>query len=167
MQRLALVAMWLVACGREAEQQPAAVDSAPAVAPPAEFRPQAPRAMCPATGSWSPCAVLERLDRAGLAPRADSMAVTEPPLTRRGILVRIANSELELYLYPDVASRERELRLLDRARYVAFDAPVTMQSQPTLIYSANLIVILHSRNDHQRERVADAITAGPPQPPRP
>jgi hypothetical protein len=32
-----------------------------------------------------------------------------------------------------------------------------------LIRNANLLAILHSRNDHQRERVSDALTAGPPQ----
>lgn len=120
--------------------------------------------MCPPTGLWSDCAVFQRLDRAGLAPRRDSSPATEPPLTVTGVAMRIGNSDLELYMYPDAAARERDEAKLDRAKYVAYDAPVTMQAQPTLIHSANLIAILHSRNDHQRERVADALTAGPPKP---
>jgi hypothetical protein len=28
----------------------------------------------------------------------------------------------------------------------------------------NLLAVLRSRNDHQRERVSDALSAGPPQP---
>lgn len=111
--------------------------------------------------------MVERLERAGLAPRVDSSRATEPPLTPAGTLVRIGASELELYIYPDAPSREREEAKLDRSKYLDYTAPVSMRPQPTLIHSANLIAILHSRNDHQRERVADAITAGPPQPPKP
>ena len=81
-----------------------------------------------------------------------------------GLLFRVGNSELELYIYPDAKSREREEASLDRSKYVDYAAPLTMHPLPTLIHSVNLIAILHSRNDHQRERVADALTAGPPQP---
>ena len=37
---------------------------------------------------WHECSLLERLDRAGLAPRKDSAAVTGSPLGQRGILIR-------------------------------------------------------------------------------
>ena len=37
----------------------------------------AAKGACPATGTWAECSVVERLDRAGLAPRLDSSAVTE------------------------------------------------------------------------------------------
>jgi hypothetical protein len=97
----------------------------------------------------------------------DSSATTEPPLGGPGVLLRVGASELEIYIYPDAKSREREEAKLDRTKYVDYSAPLSMRPQPTLIHSANLIAILHSRNDHQRERVADAITAGPPQPSRP
>jgi hypothetical protein len=72
-----------------------------------------------------------------------------------------------LYVYPDVPARERDQARLDRRKYLAADAPIGMESQPTIVGSVNLIAILHSRNDHQRERVADAIAAGPPQPVKP
>ena len=39
-----------------------------------------------------------------------------------------------------------------------------MKSETTVIQSDNVLVLLFSKNEHQRERVADAITAGPPQP---
>jgi hypothetical protein len=120
---------------------------------------------CPMTGLWSTCAVTERLERAGLVPRTDSTAVSEAPLAATGTLLQVGNAELELYVYPDVRSRERAAAALEPSRYLEYSAPLSMQQLPTLIQSANLIAILHSRNDHQRERVGDALTAGPPQPP--
>lgn len=118
---------------------------------------------CLATGQWELCAILERLDRSGLAPIVDSAAAaTEPPLTATGFVVRVGRGELEVYLYPDAAAAQRDLARLDRATYVEYTAPLTMENQPTLIVSGNAVVVLHSRNDHQRERVGDAITAGAP-----
>ncbi|HEU4995027.1 MAG TPA: hypothetical protein VFT29_09405 [Gemmatimonadaceae bacterium] len=162
---MALAAMLVVACGRErgGKSRAAVGGSAQVVATPPAQAVNTSQA-CPATGLWSECAVFQRLDRAGLAPRRDSATVSEPPLTPPGLLLRVGNSELELYIYPDAGTREREEARLDRAKYVDYAAPLSMQPLPTLIHSANLIAILHSRNDHQRERVADAITAGPPQP---
>ena len=158
--------MILIACGRERERegQRPATESARAAVSVGTSKRVANGAVCPLTGLWSDCAVFQRLDRAGLAPRRDSTAATEPPLTVTGTGLRIGNSDLEIYIYPDASARERDEARLDRTKYVASDAPVTVQAQPTLIRSANLIAILHSRNDHQRERVADALTAGPPQP---
>ena len=111
--------------------------------------------------------MIERLDRAGLAPRKDSVAPTEEPLTIKGTLLKVGNSELELYVYPDAGARERDEARLDKSKYLEYPAPLTMRNEPTLIRSVNLIAILRSRNEHQRERVSDAITAGPPQPQRP
>ena len=161
--------MLLVACGRGTSRS--APDSAGAagttagagVATVATAKPA-----CPATGLWSECAVFDRLDRSGLAPRRDSSAgVTEPNLGARGIAMHVGRSDLELYFYPDVASRERDEAKLDRTKYVDYGASLSMQAQETLIHSVNLLAILHSRNDHLRERVGDALTAGPPQPPQP
>jgi hypothetical protein len=53
---------------------------------------------------------------------------------------------------------------VDTTRYLGYTEAVSMQQLPTLIQSANLVAILHSRNDLQRERVGDMLTAGPPQP---
>ena len=95
----------------------------------------------------------------------DSTAeANEPPLTARGSLVRVGRAELELYLYPDAASREADQRRLDPTRYVTYGGTQTLRAEPTLIGNANLIAILHSNSSKQRERVGDALTAGPPQP---
>jgi hypothetical protein len=122
---------------------------------------------CPATGAWQLCSVLERLDRAGLAPRQEPGRALEPPLSSPGVTVRLGNSELRIFLYADRAARERDQAKLDRTNYVAADQELSMRAEPTLIVSENLLAILRSQNDHQRERVSDALTAGPPQRPRP
>jgi hypothetical protein len=121
--------------------------------------------ICPATGQWQLCSVLERLDRAGLAPRQDSGRVTEPPLTSSGVAIRLGRSELRIFLYADRAARERDQATLDSGKYVSASAPLSMKVEPTLITTENLLAILRSRSDHQRERVSDALTAGPPQRP--
>lgn len=157
--------MLSVACARDeakvAADLPAAAGTTTAVASSADAKPS-----CPATGSWSECAIIQRLERSGLIPILDSAGATESPLSTKGLLVRLGRGELEVYLYPDVATREREQARLDSARYLAYTAAVGMEAQPTLISSANALLILHSRNDHQRERIGDAITAGPPGRPR-
>jgi len=164
--------MLLVACEREERRAvgtnppasgPVSAQSTAATAAGSGSAPAKPD--CPPTGNWSQCAVFERLDRAGLAPRIDSAGATELPLAPKGQLLRVGNSELELYIYPNASSRERDQAKLNRTNYADPAAPLSMRPLPTLIHSVNLIAILHSRNEHQRERVADAITAGPPQPP--
>ena len=171
MKRFALLAMLLVACEREA--RPVSDSSTAGASPtPAVARESAAinvaaapaRPVCLATGSWSSCAIFERLDRSGLAPIRDSAVATEEPLQARGQLLKLGRGELELYIYESASSRERDQARLDASKYVVYPAPMPMRPVPTLITSANLIAILHSRNDHLRERVSDAITAGPPQP---
>ena len=127
----------------------------------------AAKSPCPATGLWAECSVFERLDRAGLAPRRDSAPASEPPMTTRGELLRFGRGELEVYVFADAATREREEARLDRDKDVLPSASLGMRPLPTLITSSNLLAILHSRNEHLRERVADALTAGPPQPAQP
>jgi len=126
----------------------------------------APASACPGTGQWARSSILARLEASGLAPKLDSSTTEEAPLTERGLLIRFYNSELEIFLYPDSAARRRAQASLDTTKYGAYDAPLPpLGDHPTLIVNSNAIAILHSRSDHQRERINDAITAGPPQPP--
>lgn len=151
-------------CGRDAPRGGTLAGDTPHVATPAVAGATgAARPTCPATGRWSRCAILERLDRAGLAPRLDSSAIaTHAPLAPKGFVVRMSRGDAEVYLYEDDGARKRDEAKLDRSRYLEYGEPVSMQTLPTLVSSANALVILNSRNDHQRERVGDAITAGPP-----
>jgi hypothetical protein len=119
---------------------------------------------CPSTGRWAACSVLKRLDRAGLAPQAKADTVREPALSVPGSTFTIGNGELQVFLYPDRAAQERDAARLDKTRFVAADAPLTLRGEATLIRSENLIAILLSHSDTQRERVANALEAGPPVP---
>ena len=112
---------------------------------------------------------MNRLDRAGLAPHIDSGASpSDKELVGRPLLIKIGlTAELELFLYTDSTARIADARKLDRSQLVGATAMQTMRRERTLIESANLLGLLTSINSHQRERVSDALTAGPPQPPAP
>jgi hypothetical protein len=114
------------------------------------------------------CAVFDRLDHAGLAPRRDSSAgsIQLAPLTRRGTRLLLGNAELDVFIYPDAASRQQDEAKLDRSKFIEASDEPTLRGEATLIRSVNLLALLRSRNDHQRERVSDALSAGPPQPGR-
>jgi hypothetical protein len=80
------------------------------------------------------------------------------------VVIKIGlSSSLELYLYPDSVARIADAKKLDRTQLVPPGAAQTIKRERTLIENANLIGLLTSLNDHQRERVADALMAGPPQ----
>lgn len=123
-------------------------------------------ASCPATGRWAQCSVLYSLDRAGLAPHLDSTATPEEKaLSGQAFVVKIGSTaRLEVFLYADSAARLADEKKLDRSKLVGATAPQTILRERTLIENANLVGLLTSINDHQRERVSDALTAGPPQP---
>ena len=125
----------------------------------------APGATCPANGLWARCSVLYRLDRAGVAPRVDSTAKpSERALRAEGFVVKIGMiAALDVYLFRDSAARIAAESTLDKTEFVGPGAPQTIRRERTLIENANLLALLTSINDHQRERVADALTAGPPQ----
>ena len=123
-------------------------------------------ASCPATGYWAQCSVLHSLDRAGLAPHLDSTATPdEKALSGSAFVVKIGSTaRLEVFLYPDSVARLADEKRLDRSKLVGATAPQTILRERTLIENANLVGLLTSINDHQRERVSDALTVGPPQP---
>jgi hypothetical protein len=124
---------------------------------------------CPATGQWAECSIIYRLDRAGLAPHVDSSAKpSEKALTGKPLVLKLGRTAtLELYLYADSVSRAADGKKLDRTRLVNATAQQTIERERTLIESSNVVGLLTSLSSHQRERVSDAIMAGPPQPVKP
>lgn len=110
-----------------------------------------------------------RLDRAGLAPSIDSArAPDEKMLTGTALMLKIGfTAKLEIHLYPDSASRIADETRIDRTQYVTPEQQQTMRRERTLVENANMVGLLTSINGHQRDRVADALMAGPPQPATP
>lgn len=162
------VALLAVACGGTDHQRVAADSLPPASVSPQTAAGPAVKPSCPANGEWSECAVFDRLDHAGLAPRRDTTAgaVELAPLAQRGTRLLIGNSELDVFIYPDSARRAEDESRLDRSKYIEASAEPTLRGEATVIRNVNLLAVLRSRNDHQRERVSDALSAGPPQAPR-
>ena len=106
-----------------------------------------------------------RLDQSGLAPQSGSDKIGDlPSLSAKPIILTIGNAALAYYLYADTVARHAAAKGLDTTRFIPQTQPVSMKSETTLIQGDNVLVLLFSKNEHQRERVADAITAGPPQP---
>ena len=124
----------------------------------------AARPKCTYTGRWDRCTVTERLERSGLAPRPIDGPEGEPGLGTPALAYMVGKAELRVFLYPDRAARVRAEEALPPAKYLKPSDEVGMEDRVTLISTENLIALLSSRNEHQRERVADALLAGPPQP---
>jgi hypothetical protein len=158
----------LAACGGSKSPAPAASTGSAQIALGAA-KPIAPGAGCPATGLWAACSIMYRLDRAGLAPSIDSSgSPDEKMLTGAPLMLKIGfTAKLELHLYADSAARIADEQRIDRTQYVTPEQQQTMRRERTLIENANMVGLLTSINGHQRDRVADALMAGPPQPPTP
>jgi len=153
---------FVIGCGKS-DVPPAKGDSTAAKPAAVVAAPADPK--CPATGLWAECSALYRLERAGLAPRVDSAATpAEKSLAVHPLVIKIGlSSSLELYVYPDSTARIADAKKLDRTQLIGPGATQTIKRERLLIENANLIGLLTSLNEHQRERVADALLAGPPQ----
>lgn len=125
--------------------------------------PKGGKPACAATGHWAHCSVLKRLEAAGVAPQPATALPDLPSLGPSPALYTVGHSGLAVYLYPDSAARSRAAKSLDTARYVSPATTLTMRGETTAIQNDNLLALLFSRNEQQRERVSDALTAGPPQ----
>lgn len=122
---------------------------------------------CPGTGHWTSCAVRKRLDAAGVAPQT---ATDLPDLPKFGVvpaLYTVGKSGLAVYLFADSAARARASATLDTLHFIPASKELTMRGETTAIQNDNLLALLFSRMEQQRERVSDALLAGPPQPEKP
>jgi hypothetical protein len=159
------VAAALLAAGCTRERAPTP-DSAAGAVRVSVIRTNDLKPACPKTGHWSPCQVRTRLDQAGVAPRtADAGALGDlPPLGTTPIVYQVGSAGLAIYLFADTTARSRASHSLDTTRFIGPARALSMRGEATAIESDNLLALLFSRNEQQRERVSDALTAGPPQP---
>lgn len=118
---------------------------------------------CPRTGHWTECLVFARLEQSGVAPRREGALPGLPALGTRPSVYTIGKVGLAVYLFPDSVSRARAARSLDTLHFVPPSAGLTTRGEATAIQNDNLLGLLFSRNDQQRERVSDGLMAGAPQ----
>lgn len=119
---------------------------------------------CPMEGDWTPCAVEERLERAGVVLERQEEPVQHPFLQVPGVRYFVGNEEheLQVFLYPSAEARERDTSQLDSATVSPRGTRVTWRTPPALVTSNNLAAVILSVNDRTVERLTLALGAGLP-----
>ncbi len=163
----AVIALAALACSSRGEQprpDSAQGSGASARATSANAAGNAPA--CPMEGDWTPCAVEERLVRAGVVIEKQPAPTSYPFFTVPGVTYNVGSAEHELlvFLYPSAAARERDTAKLDSATVSPRGTHVAWRTPPTLVVSNNLAAVILSLNDRTVERLALALDAGLPQP---
>lgn len=154
----------VVACSAPAERQPeGTVPAATGGAAPATA---AGAPACPLEGDWTPCAVEDRLVHAGVVAERQPEPARHPFFAVEGTVYRVGSPdhELQVFLYPSSAERERDTAALDSATVSPKGTRVAWKTPPTLVTSNNLAAVILSLNDRTVERLALALGAGLPQP---
>ena len=154
----ASVAALTLACGDNGK---AAKDSAAAAAVASAAINAGPPEPCPPTGHWGQCQVKKRLEMTGLAPR-DSVIADTVALGPTPTVYVAGGSAIAVYLFPDSVARRRAAATLDTTKFIAPEAALSMRHEATAIQNDNLLAILYTQRDQQRERVSDALMAGAP-----
>ena len=161
------VTLLVTACGAK---EPAATPSASSATaaplmPPPVPRPATPSdAACPRDGTWKPCALEDRISKAGMVAKVlDSVRV--PFFKSTGTRYRIGKEARMVVFYgADSAALLKATAGLDPFRLTPRGD--TIGAWPVapreVIRSANLIAVLFEVNATQAERVRLAITAGAP-----
>jgi hypothetical protein len=174
---LALMVLSAVACAKKenaaagadtsvAPASPAAVVLPPVTMPvPASvIAAQSARPLCPHDGKWALCAVVNRLRQAGFVVKPlDSASSRRKGFSVVPVVYKLGQSRLEVFLYADSAAMAKDLMALDTVVAGPRGAPSQWGDvSPVLVRSANLAVVFLGSSPTQAERLALAITAGPP-----
>jgi hypothetical protein len=120
---------------------------------------------CPRTGKWALCSIEKRLEQSGFVVKPAGDAVPR----RAGFSVAptvysLGKSHLEVFLYPDKAAAARDVEQLDTLQAAPRGSVGAWPTPPTFVRSANAIAVFLTESAQQAERLALALTAGPPQP---
>jgi hypothetical protein len=95
-----------------------------------------------------------RPEEAGLVVTDSGKKVRNPALKAEGEELGVSGGQLEIYVYPDDAARERDLAGLDTTR-----KGLPSIYDPKYIISGNMIAILHTPKDRLAERVKLVLTS--------
>ena len=119
---------------------------------------------CPHDGKWALCGIVNRLRQSGFVLKP----VDGAPSHRKGFSVlplvyNLGQSRLEIFLYADSATMSKDLMAMDTVLAGPRGAPSQWGDiPPVLVRSANLAAVFLPSSQRQAERLALAITAGPP-----
>lgn len=108
--------------------------------------------------------MLYRLERAGFGFVRDTAPVSEEPFAIPGSRLAIGGGELLLFIYADSAASHAVRGRLDPERFIPPDGAITHRGERVVLASDNLLAIMKVADPRSRDRIADALLAGPPQP---
>jgi hypothetical protein len=122
------------------------------------------RPSCPHDGKWALCSVVNRLRQAGFVVKpVDGTASRRKGFGIAPVIYTLGHSRLEIFLYSDSAAVAKDMIAIDSAVAGPRGAPSQWGDvPPILVKSANLVAVFLSSSPTQAERLALAITAGPP-----
>lgn len=147
------------------DSAPAVAADAPAIASESPVRAVASAAPCPRTGRWAICSFEKRLEQAGfVARKPQGVAPRRSGLNVQPQAYTLGRAYLEVFIYPDEATMNRDLVGLDTTVVAPRGGKNDWGMPPRFIRSGNLIAVFLTSNEQQAERLTLAVTAGPPQP---
>jgi hypothetical protein len=76
---------------------------------------------------------------------------------------RLGSSHLEVFIYPDEKSMQRDLAGIDTLTASPAGSPTQWESTPTFVHANNLAAVFLTDRQVRAERLTLALTAGAPQ----
>jgi hypothetical protein len=144
--------MTLLACGDQ--RPPERVEANPSFRPDSASEQQTSTIPEEEPTQWTLKEVAKRLTDGGLVITDSGRAsVRHSFLAVDGRRMRVSGSELQVFIYPDPASRKADSDQLDTARAAPPGAPLEWTATPHLIASGNLIAIHLTPSGRLAERV--------------
>ena len=83
-----------------------------------------------------------------------------PTLDVKPRIYMVGRNGVAVYLFADTLVRARAARSLDTLHFIAPSASLTMRGEATVIQNDNLLALLYSRLDQQRERARGGRDVG-------
>ncbi len=152
------IATAVLACGGDRAPD---VDAAARAPEPASSTANAPaRATAEEPKQWTVREVARRLTDGGLVVTdSGRTSVRQSFLAVEGRRLRVSGSDLQVFVYPDVASRRADSERLDPARVAPENMMIDWVAPPHLVASGNLIAIHLTPNERLAERVRLVLEA--------
>jgi hypothetical protein len=107
---------------------------------------------------------VNRLEQAGVVPRVVERDRAFDWAAERGMVVELGRGRVVAILYRDLPARERDEARVRGARVTPGSVGGEAFDAGSVVASGNLLAVLFSRSEAQRERVENAIEGGAPQP---